>query len=351
MAQQAINQAYKEILNECLSLDEMARSVYLELAASPGMPELENLWKDMAEEETLHISYWNKLIEEAGRGMIPHVLNDPPKVLADLGSVRSNAQVLLARFRRDMSAPAAFFLACRLEIMMMHPALEMLFTFIQTVEEKSSPMDEYERHLEKLVKAMSGYIEDNPELGLINETVVKMWSENKRLLVQSHMDELTGVLNRRGLFNTIKLLSYLAQRNSAPVGIMMLDIDDFKKVNDTKGHQEGDRVLKALAQAVKSCLRTSDVLGRYGGEEFLIFLSPVRPEHLAGIGDKIRRAVEETAAVETRVTISIGISCGTIRDNVNSELDALIKSADQALYSAKNNGKNNVVVSNTKSER
>jgi diguanylate cyclase (GGDEF)-like protein len=125
---------------------------------------------------------------------------------------------------------------------------------------------------------------------------------------------------------------------------MMIDIDHFKKINDIHGNLKGDEVLRSTAQIIKSGIRSSDIAGRYGGEEFLIYLSNVAPEYLFTIAEKVRKAVESQSSTGIPVTISIGASCGLIRENIESEVDGLIQKADIRLYAAKESGRNRVVV-------
>jgi diguanylate cyclase (GGDEF)-like protein len=129
---------------------------------------------------------------------------------------------------------------------------------------------------------------------------------------------------------------------------MMLDIDHFKSVNDTYGHQVGDRILKSIAAIIKSILREGDILVRYGGEEFLAILPAAASEDLRLIGERIRRSVEESAHPDgdqvVRVTISVG---GAAFPNQNVEKEgALLELADASLYQAKETGRNRVIVAN-----
>ena len=122
----------------------------------------------------------------------------------------------------------------------------------------------------------------------------------------------------------------------------MIDIDHFKKVNDTYGHQFGDKVLKYVAATIKSNIRASDVLGRYGGEEFVVFLSSIEPASLQMVGEKIRTAVSNGNSGKGHVTISIGLCQNLIRNHVDSELEELIRIADEKLFEAKNAGRNRI---------
>ena len=166
-----------------------------------------------------------------------------------------------------------------------------------------------------------------------------------RLQRLSALDPLTNVYNRR--FGTARLHEEFSRavRATAPLGVLMLDIDHFKKVNDIYGHLAGDRVLISAARAARSALREGDILVRYGGEEFLAVLPLASKENAQRVGERIRRMVEDTSVSEgdqvIRVTISVGVVSYPELD-AKDELE-LVKRADEALYSAKQAGRNRVV--------
>ncbi len=167
-----------------------------------------------------------------------------------------------------------------------------------------------------------------------------------RLQRLAALDPLTGVFNRRFGLGRLHEEFERSIRSSIPLGLLMLDIDHFKSVNDTYGHQVGDRILKSVASIIRSILREGDILVRYGGEEFLAILPAASSEDLRLIGERIRRATEESAHPEgdqtIRVTISIG---GAAYPNQNVEKESsLLQLADDSLYKAKETGRNKVVV-------
>ncbi len=102
---------------------------------------------------------------------------------------------------------------------------------------RPNPEDEYESHLKRFIDALNQFGKTSPEMELLGETLQRLWLENRNLARQSLYDNLTGTLNRRGFFDSIKPLSYLAQRSNLMVGIMMIDIDNFKTINDSYGHR------------------------------------------------------------------------------------------------------------------
>ncbi|MBN1938326.1 MAG: GGDEF domain-containing protein [Candidatus Aminicenantes bacterium] len=166
-----------------------------------------------------------------------------------------------------------------------------------------------------------------------------------RLQRLAAIDPLTGIYNRRfGLARLHEEFSR-AVRGELPIGVIMFDIDHFKKVNDTYGHIFGDKVLLRVAKAARSVMREGDILLRYGGEEFLAILPAASRNDAVQVGERLRRIVEETTISNKdqliHVTISIGVTAYPETD-VENETD-LIKQADQALYSAKESGRNRVI--------
>lgn len=159
-------------------------------------------------------------------------------------------------------------------------------------------------------------------------------------------DPLTGVLNRR--FGLIRLQDEFSRaiRTSQPLGVLIIDIDHFKSVNDTYGHLVGDKILIMMTKTAKSALREGDVFLRYGGEEFAVILPGASPSDTQKIADRIRRYVEDAAFTynlqEIKITVSIG---GTSFPTNNVEsFNQLFEIADKNLYRAKENGRNLVVV-------
>jgi diguanylate cyclase (GGDEF)-like protein len=154
-------------------------------------------------------------------------------------------------------------------------------------------------------------------------------------------DPLTGTLNRLALDEMAK---GLFQRAAPPVGaVLMIDVDHFKTINDRFGHAGGDRMLAALARGIGRCLREGDVLGRVGGEEFLVLLPGIGIDDALALAERLRMAVARLQVVlegePQSATVSIGAAA---RETSDTEPGTLIRRADRALYVAKNAGRNRV---------
>lgn len=158
-------------------------------------------------------------------------------------------------------------------------------------------------------------------------------------------DILTNVANRASLMDRFNEGFARQRRNLSQLGCLMIDVDHFKSINDRYGHPQGDAVLKELAAIITSTLRQYDTFGRYGGEEFLMILDGVDAEHLATLAERTRATVEAKlsahAGLTDPVTISLG---GTLVSAEDKTIDDVIRRADEALYLAKNQGRNRAVL-------
>jgi diguanylate cyclase len=168
---------------------------------------------------------------------------------------------------------------------------------------------------------------------------------NQNLESIATIDGLTSILNRRGLEDAASKMQDMCKRINLSMTVILIDIDFFKKVNDKHGHLTGDDVLRHVAKVVAGILRTSDVFGRYGGEEFCAFLPNTTEGDAIGLAERIRAGVESSPLkLEQGGTIKTTISIG-LADSVRAGYDfkGLVAAADGALYSAKNGGRNQVV--------
>ncbi|HZV54352.1 MAG TPA: diguanylate cyclase [Rhodocyclaceae bacterium] len=156
-------------------------------------------------------------------------------------------------------------------------------------------------------------------------------------------DALTGALNRKGMEEALEREVGRARRRDAAMCLAMLDIDNFKKLNDTYGHDAGDQALVHLAQVVRETLRPQDTLARYGGEEFVIILSDTRLEDGVKAMTRVQRELTRKFFLHRNEKLLITFSCGVAELAGDEEPPAAIKRADQAMYLAKRSGKNRVV--------
>lgn len=164
--------------------------------------------------------------------------------------------------------------------------------------------------------------------------------KNKALLELSVTDGLTKIYNHRYMIQQLKEEVKRADRYKHDLSIILLDLDNFKRVNDTYGHQTGDEVLRCVARVIGEQLREGDVLGRYGGEEFLVILPETNVEDARRVGEKLREAVRRLRYDEQELLVTVS---GGIAGFTHFDYSAMIKQADINLYKAKTEGKDRII--------
>ena len=161
--------------------------------------------------------------------------------------------------------------------------------------------------------------------------------EIHRLREQICIDELTGILNRRGILNVLERETNRLRRDGTPLGILLIDVDAFKLVNDTYGHRTGDQVLREIGGVLRESVRTTDAAGRLGGDEFLVVLAGVSEAQAQHVAERIRRGIELIAVPRAGrcVSVSIGVAVTTA---TSASSHVLLDHADQSMYRAKRGG-------------
>ncbi|WP_025183951.1 sensor domain-containing diguanylate cyclase [Leptospira kirschneri] len=187
-------------------------------------------------------------------------------------------------------------------------------------------------------------------LGIVSILYIKLKASMEQVSKMIHTDPLTGIANRRGFLKLTQKSLVTVHRHGQSWTILMIDIDHFKQVNDRFGHDTGDRILIKVSQILSANIRQTDVVCRWGGEEFAVFLFGVTPEDSINIAEHLRKEVENKVILKDGkpVTLSIGISEG--KGEKSSGLENAFACADQALYQAKTLGRNRICVFDTTTE-
>jgi diguanylate cyclase (GGDEF)-like protein len=180
---------------------------------------------------------------------------------------------------------------------------------------------------------------------LIAITLGRLASAERKLMLRALTDPLTGVFNRRTFVEMSSKEEERARRTGSLTSVLMMDIDHFKRVNDTHGHGVGDLVIKMLAEQATKSLRSIDILARYGGEEFVVTLPDTDADVASRVAERLRAALERAvvrtdAGIEVKFTISVGVATFT----TGVPLQRAMEAADQALYRAKQAGRNRVEI-------
>jgi len=199
----------------------------------------------------------------------------------------------------------------------------------------SSITKQNNEYIELIKQCEKKYIE------IQNEKLNRMMKE---LDDYSKKDPLTGLANRRSMIAALENEKMLFDKNNKQFVIVMADVDYFKKVNDTLGHDYGDYVLKALSEIFHSSLRKSDMVSRWGGEEFLFMLTGIEAIDAVTVVEKIRKAISEHVFEFNGIKKSITMTFGISQYSMGNTIDDVIKRADNALFEGKNAGRNVVVL-------
>ncbi len=252
----------------------------------------------------------------------------------------------------------------------------MVTSLITNIEELTDTTGEYQEKLEHY----SGRIGNTDDIKELNQLLVLIMEETKQMqkntlnyrndflaartevsLAQNkinqleielmamgekvHEDHLTGILNRRGLDNAYERETSRALRHQVPLCFALLDIDNFKQLNDMLGHQAGDNALVYLVESIKETTRPEDVVSRYGGEEFVILLPNTQLEEAVQILSRVRRTLTKKFFLHENKRLLITFSAGIAQHRPGESQDHIFKRADDALYRAKKSGKNQILVS------
>jgi diguanylate cyclase (GGDEF)-like protein len=180
---------------------------------------------------------------------------------------------------------------------------------------------------------------------VINSMIKNRIKNEKKLEELTNKDPLTGAYNRRYFYDISQKLIAISKREHKPLSLAIIDIDNFKNINDTYGHDIGDEVIKALVNSINESIRESDILVRFGGEEFIILLPNISIEQTSIVMEKVRNNVQQLKLQGS--TISFTISGGVSEYIDTDTIDTIVKRADENLYKAKKSGKNKILSSDT----
>ena len=235
--------------------------------------------------------------------------------LGDLGTYRSRISALAERIRGTTDLSAI--------IDMLNQALAET----RRLRSKDNELAQAKRKVEEATRSIEA-----------------MRNELEQVKAMLHQDPLTATLNRRGIDEAFRQEASRCDRHGVRMCIALIDLDNFKSINDTLGHQSGDNVLVHVADVVRSTLRPTDRVGRFGGEEFLLLLPETALKESAGVLARIKRELAARPLVEKDLPLKITFSGGIAERGERETLESMLERADAALYQAKRAGKNRITL-------
>ena len=289
----------------------------------------------IVDDDPEQVSYYALVLQQAG--MITSVASDPKKVL-DILSESKPDLILMDMYMPDCDGPELAAIIRQQEAFVSIPIVFLSF--------ESNKEIQYEaiRH------GGDDFLTKPIKPGFLISSVISKAERNRTLRYFMERDSLTGLLNHVKLKEALSNEVLRAERTEAELCFAMIDIDHFKQVNDVHGHMTGDRVLKSLSRLLQDRLRRTDVIGRYGGEEFAVILINTDQENSEKIMNDIRESFSQIRQVSSEGDFYVTFSCGIASFPGIKNASELNSAADQALYKAKETGRNRIVIASEFSE-
>lgn len=335
----------REILELCVELDERAERLYRSLAAAAPDDDLRHTFTELGKDEAEHTAWWCDLLEAWELGLLPDVVNDTDLLIDQLVTLRDELNAIDVDKVSGLSVDGMLALAARLEFSMIDPVFGELIDLTEPARAEHRHTA-YKLHLQRLVDAIGKYYEPDSLAALLASALSRTWRDNLRLAVFATHDMLTGLYNRRALHSHLPQWTAWSARYGHPLSVLLIDVDGFKQVNDTHGHAEGDKALRAVANAIRSATRASDLVIRYGGDEFAVIAPETDTDEYAELCTRISdtvRSVEIATEGGARIPLTVSIGGVVSKDPAGSpprRIEALLAAADQSLYAAKSSGRN-----------
>jgi diguanylate cyclase (GGDEF)-like protein len=329
----------KDILERCIALDTAAQETYAQLAARCPDAELKRTFERMGAEEWSHIEWWRELRDAYARGRVPDVPDEAALRETIEDAARSIGPLLELDFD-TLDTDGMLELAIRMEFFMLDPAFGELIDLLDPGS-AGHHREAYSRHVLRLVHEIETRYSHAGLAPFLARVLARTYRDQERLTTLATRDPLTGLYNRRGFYNYLAQWCSWSERYNHSLGVLLVDVDYFKAVNDTYGHPAGDVALCAVADALKHAVRDSDLVGRYGGDEFAVLAPEASADALRILADRVLESVRaaelDDKLAGTKLTVSIG--CAYLSQGGATTPEALLSCADRSLYEAKAAGR------------
>jgi diguanylate cyclase (GGDEF)-like protein len=334
----------RDILELCARMDELAHEAYLSMSRTCDDASVATVMEQMAAEESTHVRWWRELIAAWDKGLLPDIYADTGEIRHQMTEILASLTSAVPTEGRLLTADECLAAAVSMEFFMLDPMFGEMLDLAEPAVARTRH-DAYSRHIERLIAAVEDHYMGETLAGFLARVLRRSLRENRRLASYAMRDSLTGLSNRRAFTAHLRQWSAWSARYGRPLAVLLLDVDEFKHVNDSFGHAAGDETLAAVAKAVGAATRASDLVARYGGDEFAVMAPETSPEDARSLADRIlaevRKVAVPVAQGVVRPTVSIGSS--VMLDPPDSDprtVDELLAAADQVLYAAKQSGRN-----------
>ena len=331
----------REILEMCVELDRTACRVYEQLAEACAQDQdLHAVFSNMSAEEAHHVKWWADLIVAWEDGLVPDIV-DEHDLLDRLLAIRTEVLATLSDDFTDLSVDQMLDLAGRMEFFMLDPVFGELTELMQPGG-KIDVREAYSRHVLRIIDAIERRHSEKGLAVFLARVLQRAFRDQQRLAALAMLDQLTNLYNRRGFLGHLNQWLSWSARYGRPVSLALIDVDHFKTINDTLGHPAGDEALVAVASAINSAIRRSDIVGRFGGDEFVVLAPETDVGELALLMERINEAVGQTPLMAggEPVILSVSVGGAWAPGGVEVSAQAITAAADSSLYEAKASGRN-----------
>jgi diguanylate cyclase (GGDEF)-like protein len=334
----------REILELCARIDELASRTYTSMSQACVDEKVAAVMARLAAEEQAHVEWWTELISAWDRGLLPDLYSNSTEVKEQMLEILDSLEAAAPIDGRSITGDECLTTAVSIEFFMLDAMFGELLDLAEPAVARKRH-DAYSLHIERLIAAVEEHYHGETMAGFLARVLRRSWRENRRLAAYAMRDPLTGLSNRRAFGAQLRQWAAWSARYGRPLAVALLDIDDFKRINDQHGHAAGDAMLSAIAQAIAGAVRASDMASRYGGDEFAVLAPETGPDDARKLAERILEAIRQAEivaddGVRVRATASIGVT--VMLDPANSEprrSDELLAHADQGLYAAKQAGR------------
>jgi len=327
------------ILDLCVELDSNAATTYAAMADACSDEEVKVTFRRMGTEELSHVGWWAELLEAWQAGLVPDVA-DESTLLGRLRELAEEIEMLVPTDFSTLSTDQMLDLAAHLEFFMLDPVFGELLDLVNPGA-STEHHEAYSRHVMRLVGCIESRHSRTDLAHFLARVLARSFSDQQRLASLAMHDPLTGLYNRRGFYGYIRQWASWSTRYGHPLGVLLVDIDKFKSINDTFGHPRGDDALRAVSAALCQAVRTSDVVGRYGGDEFAILAPEADAIELATLMSRVVDTVRNVsfAVGDSDVRLSVSVGGSLVQGALPVTPEQLLAAADHSLYEAKAAGR------------
>ena len=329
----------QEILELCITFDTRAAETYAAFAANCPDPEVVRTFERMGIDEVAHVGWWTELMGAWDAGLVPDIAEEGALLVA-LQELHGEITELTSADPSTLSTDQMLDVAARMEFFMLDPLFGELLDLLNPGS-STQYHEAYSHHVMRLVSSIESRHSRGDVAHFLARVLARSFHDQQRLAALAMHDPLTGLYNRRGFYTYARQWSSWSARYDHPLGVLLVDIDHFKTINDRFGHPAGDEALRLVATALGQAVRTSDVVGRYGGDEFSILAPEADAAELSLLMDRVLNVVRDAQFAVEGETVSLSVSVGgaLMRGGYPVSPEDLFAAADHALYVAKDSGR------------